>query len=268
MNTGVYAIRNKVNGKVYIGSAASGFSNRWRGHRSDLKLGKHHSILLQRAWAKYGADCFEFIVLTRCPADSCIEQEQQFIDFYHSANPENGYNIAPTAGSSLGVKLSEETRNRISAAVLARFTDPIERRKHGEIQKRRFSDPEQRRLTGEKTKAALATPERRAKLSANSKSRLSDPEYKHRVDTARAIALARPETRAKMSASAKRRPPISTETLARISAASRARPITKETRKKMAASARGKKRSDESKARMRAARLKYLESIRENAASV
>src|SRR4051794_5001336 len=64
-HSGIYAIRCKPTGKVYVGSAAR-ITKRWNDHRQSLASGKHHSVLLQRAWEKYGPDAFEFTVLAYC----------------------------------------------------------------------------------------------------------------------------------------------------------------------------------------------------------
>ena len=61
--TGAYKIRNKVNGKVYIGGAYKSLAARIRRHKCLLGLGKHHNKHLQSAWDKYGARNFEFSVL-------------------------------------------------------------------------------------------------------------------------------------------------------------------------------------------------------------
>lgn len=113
METGVYAIRNKINGKSYIGSAAQTFEKRWAVHRHYLRQKKHHSIHLQRAWDKYGADAFEFVVLERVAPLECVSAEQRHIDSVQSAKMEFGYNIAPTAGSLLGSKRTPEQKERI-----------------------------------------------------------------------------------------------------------------------------------------------------------
>ena len=104
MKTGVYQIRNLTNGKRYVGSTASqkGFADRWSLHRLQLRREKHHSIKLQRAWNKHGADVFIFEVLLYCDPQDCLVYEQIALDHY---KPE--YNVAKIAGSSLGIKRSE-----------------------------------------------------------------------------------------------------------------------------------------------------------------
>jgi len=97
---GIYRIRNKLNGKVYIGSAED-IVNRFYGHKSILHKNKHHSILLQRAWNKYGEDQFVFKVIEKVEKPlSLRKREQYWINFYDAANPKKGYNRSPTAGSN------------------------------------------------------------------------------------------------------------------------------------------------------------------------
>jgi group I intron endonuclease len=63
LESGVYQIRNIINNKRYIGSSARGIYNRWKLHKSTLNRKIHHSILLQRAWDKYGKENFIFEIL-------------------------------------------------------------------------------------------------------------------------------------------------------------------------------------------------------------
>jgi group I intron endonuclease len=124
MKTGVYQIRNLINGKCYIGSAASrgGMCKRRDKHYSDLGLQRHHSKHLQNAWNKHGADAFVFEILEECEPKKCIEREQHYMDTILFANCNDkrfhklGYNICRIAGSRLGDKVSQETRRKISIA--------------------------------------------------------------------------------------------------------------------------------------------------------
>ena len=51
MNSGVYQILNVTTNKRYIGSSKN-IVKRLKDHIKSLHSGKHHSILLQRAWNK------------------------------------------------------------------------------------------------------------------------------------------------------------------------------------------------------------------------
>jgi group I intron endonuclease len=106
LTSGIYEIRNKLNGKRYVGSAKNIFG-RWKKHKNCL-VRNEHNVKLQNAWNKYGESAFEFNVILWCAVLDLIRYEQLFIDGYDTFK--NGYNACPTAGSSLGFKHSEETK--------------------------------------------------------------------------------------------------------------------------------------------------------------
>ena len=94
--SGVYCIQNKTTLKRYIGSSKH-IKNRLTGHKRSLEQGKHHSVLLQRAWDKYGKICFDFLVIEDCLPETLIEREQFWMDYFKSYDSKNGYNIKPLA---------------------------------------------------------------------------------------------------------------------------------------------------------------------------
>jgi group I intron endonuclease len=119
-DTGVYAIRNLVSGKVYVGSASKSFEDRWKQHRNQLIGHRHFNKHLQAAWDRYGGAVFRFIVLEMCPPNLCIEREQHWIDWYRAYDRRFGYNRRPKADSNIGVKFgpfSEERKAKQSAAL-------------------------------------------------------------------------------------------------------------------------------------------------------
>ena len=79
MISGVYKIRNKINGKFYIGSSVDIEKRFWR-HHNDLIKGIHHCIYLQRAWDKNGEDQFEFVVEKVCKEHEARRIEQEILD--------------------------------------------------------------------------------------------------------------------------------------------------------------------------------------------
>lgn len=94
---GIYKITNTLTGKVYIGSSKN-VARRLYLHRWELQRGSHHSVLMQRAWDKYGATAFFAELALICAEDDLLFYEQVFIDFYHAATPSRGMNISPVAG--------------------------------------------------------------------------------------------------------------------------------------------------------------------------
>tara|TARA_R110000868_G_scaffold101057_1_gene278216 strand:- start:16172 stop:17002 length:831 start_codon:yes stop_codon:yes gene_type:complete len=262
--TGVYQIRNIINGKIYIGSASGSFAARWRCHKSDLNLSKHHSVTLQRSWKKYGKDAFAFEVLLVCEPELCIANEQKFIDELKSCDPEIGYNMVKLAGSSLGYKHSEESRKKIAAKRKTQFENKESRDRFCKAQKERFSTQESKEVFLRRMADARGKPEVKRKRAESVKSRFSDDEYKKAYSENQKEKLSNPATRKKMSESAKKKPPITEETRRKMSEASKKRVITKETRSKMASAATGKKRTPEARLRMSIARKAFLEKTKSN----
>jgi group I intron endonuclease len=109
--TGIYKITNIINGKVYVGSAVN-INSRWSRHKRDLFFRKHKSPKLQNSYNKYGNENFYYSILEECEKENLIIREQHYIDLYNSCK--NGYNCAPKAGSNIGLKLSQETRDKVS----------------------------------------------------------------------------------------------------------------------------------------------------------
>lgn len=137
--SGIYQIRNKTSGKRYIGSAKL-FRIRWNSHRAKLEKGSHHSPHLQASWTKNGSDAFEFEILELCEIERLIEREQYWID---CTKPE--FNVCPIAGSTLGRRFTEETKEKIRAKALGRKVPPRSaeyREKMSEIHKGRKRSPE------------------------------------------------------------------------------------------------------------------------------
>lgn len=110
---GVYQIYNKETNKRYIGSSIN-IERRLKEHKRNLKANRHPNQHLQNAWNKY-QEYLIFEALEYCEPDQCLKLEQEYIDYYNSANREFGYNIDPQAASA-GKHLSEETKQKISKA--------------------------------------------------------------------------------------------------------------------------------------------------------
>lgn len=128
--SGIYRIRNVINNKIYIGSAVN-FKERVRLHKVHLCKGDHKNHKLQNAWNKYGRKIFEFNLI-RIVDDkkTLIKIEQFYLDIYKPH-----YNICKIAGSSLGVRRSLETKNKIRIAKLGKSTRP-----HTEETKQKMRD--------------------------------------------------------------------------------------------------------------------------------
>lgn len=169
--TGVYCIRNLLNEKRYVGSAAVSFRNRWNLHRATLNTNSHHNSHLQAAWNKYGESAFEFVILERCHPSRCIETEQKWLDDLETADPIKGYNYTPTAGSCLGMKLTKEMKEKIGRVHKGKVVSEETRRKIGNANrgKKRVRSPEYCKKLSDAIKGKSKSVEHKSKLSASAK---------------------------------------------------------------------------------------------------
>ena len=164
-STGVYEIVNLVNGKCYIGSAVH-FAKRWSAHRKALGRGQHHSIALQNAWTKYGANAFTFRKILLCASEHRLLYEQRCLDGLRPS-----YNIARDAAAPMtGRTHSQDARKKISAARLGKKMGPLLPETRAKISAT---------LTGTKLSA-----EHRAKISAANKGKSISLEQRAKLSTA------------------------------------------------------------------------------------
>lgn len=116
--SGIYQIKNTINGHLYIGSSIA-MNKRWTEHIRMLRKNEHDNIHLQRAFNKYGEEHFIFSILELCFPFALIDREQYYIDKF---KPE--YNICQRAYSRLGQINSPETCAKISQANMGRINSP------------------------------------------------------------------------------------------------------------------------------------------------
>jgi hypothetical protein len=109
--SGIYGVVHIPTGTCYIGSSQD------LGLRIMDHIQNHSSNLhLQYAIAKYGLSSFAFVILQYCIPSDLLKCEQHFLDILFYLAKELRYNFLQTAGSSLGVVRSEETRAKMSSS--------------------------------------------------------------------------------------------------------------------------------------------------------
>ena len=194
MSSGIYIIINSVSNKCYVGQSIN-IEQRIRRHIINLKGNRHRNIHLQAAWNIHGKESFIFDTLEHCEksSESLTKAEQYWMDYFKFLGS-TLYNMTPAAGSTLGFKQSEETknkkkgqlpwntgkkfskelRNKLSKAHLGR-TDSRLGKKHSEETKKRIS------LAKIGTKASEET---KKKISSSNSGRLCSEETRKKISEA------------------------------------------------------------------------------------
>jgi len=238
--SGIYAITNTRNGKIYIGSTIN-FENRWGHHRDDLRHGHHHNSHLQHAWNKYGEKAFEFGVLEYLDnLDELVKAEQFWMDIYREENREL-YNIGECAKVPFrGQAHTEESIQRMRAAQKGKNLSEEHKRKIGISSKGRKHSEEDIQKIREARRNQYPQPMQDHKQSKFTRQRISDAQR----DVKRGPMSS--ETRLKISKSLIGHP-VSLETRQRISEGNLGKSLSKETKLKLREANLGKKLSEETK---------------------
>lgn len=263
--SGIYAIRNTLNGKVYVGSAVN-VDARWVLHRLHLNRGSHHCPPLQHAWVKHGdlAFVFEIIEAVERRKEALHSREQAHLDDAFATGL--AYNVCRTAASCLGIKRSAETRAKQSAALGGRKLSPEHVAKIVVRMRGHNFSPEHLAKATAATRGRKRTAEDRAKMSA---SRRNSPDIRWIefngkrapiTDWGRALGMDLsllqyrlahwPLERALTEPVGMQGRVRSPETIAKHAAAIRGRKLSAEHRAKIGASGRGRKKSAEHRAKI------------------
>jgi group I intron endonuclease len=172
----IYWIKNKVNGKFYVGSTTQRYV-RWKTHRGKLKGNRHHCRHLQAAWNKYGAEAFDFKVVEKVVDEALLQEAEDRWLAEHVGKP-HCYNHglrsgAPWRGGKkenhprYGAKLTEDQKQNLREATLEQWatSDPRTGRKHSEESKQKIRAKVQVALAEGRGGRFIPTEETRKKMS-------------------------------------------------------------------------------------------------------
>ena len=147
--TGIYALYNTGNDKMYIGMSGASINERFGDHYGELKRSKHCNIKLQNAFSK-GQELTPAIIYEAKPGTthlSLSRLERHFVAEYETfAVRGKGYNLTPGGdGTGTGEKhplfgkiVTEEARLNMSAGS---FVDITGHKYHRLVAIKRISKP-------------------------------------------------------------------------------------------------------------------------------
>jgi group I intron endonuclease len=136
---GIYAIKNKINGMMYVGYAIN-IKRRWNHHLSCLRNNIHNNIYLQRSWNKYKENNFEFYIIEECDKNDLIFKEKYYIKKLKTKRP-NGYNLNDGGDGNLGWIPTIKTLINKSIAVKG-DKNPMYGKKHSNKTRKIFQNKE------------------------------------------------------------------------------------------------------------------------------
>lgn len=128
MTSGIYQIKNSINGGVYFGRSVD-VNDRLIHHRNELRRNVHRNKRLQNAWNKYGEDAFRFELVWENAPQELYELEGFVLDFMWGHERLYNHHKLSYGGFEPGNKIgcfarSAETRERMSKAFTGRkFSD-------------------------------------------------------------------------------------------------------------------------------------------------
>ena len=224
----IYKIRNTITNECYVGSTVRSLEERKSQHLAGLRRNTHHSAPLQRAFNRYGESAFECCPVAECAVEDRFQQETNWIKELKSV-----YNVAPVAGTVLGLHwvLSPETRAKM--VIAARL--------------RNESEEYHAKLRVARAKQVLVTPRRLSKM--NLPGWKQTEEAKKKISEAGIRRGKRPEYVKEKIRAAHLGKKFSTEHRQRISAAAKLRQVDPAKMRKLADRNIGRKHSQEEKDR-------------------
>lgn len=173
----IYLIKNRVNGKCYVGQTSNLFKERIYGH---LRPSKKQMQTIHCAIQKYGKGNFIFGILEYIYDGIDIDEREKFwISQFDSFK--NGYNETP---GGKRIELSKEkTTQRNENLKEAYKNNPEYSRNISEKAKQRWADPEFKKFATEKIKISM-TDEVKNKISQKNTGKKHNEESKRKISEA------------------------------------------------------------------------------------
>lgn len=155
----IYKVKNKIDGKMYIGQTRKTLEKRWKDHCSNRSSCRY----LKFAILKYGKENFEITQITKCNSlEEMNHREAYCIKLFNTMTP-NGYNL--TTGGDVK-NISEETRLKKSESMKKVWQEKRQNYENSiQLKKKQTITKEQKLKTSATLTGIKHTEERRKKQS-------------------------------------------------------------------------------------------------------
>lgn len=191
----IYVLRNRVNGKLYVGQTTMDVQKRFDKHARMARLGRECGMPLLRAMRKYGSKAFEIVFSMHCDNLRTMDAWEIFlIAHLETRNRDIGYNVRE-GGSSMG----EMDRARMSKAMTKVYSDPSRRVDLSIRTTKQMADPIARQYRATIASNMWTDPIKRMKMSKAISVAQNKPESKDRMRRAQQKASRNPKARRERS---------------------------------------------------------------------
>lgn len=169
------------NGKVYIGITRETLAQRVRRHVAYARAGRQYA--LSAAIRKYGEDSFSSEIVASGSWEELKRIEVQLIAKYDSLR-HGGYNMTGGGEGSLGVSVSESTKQKISKTLAGRQLSDVHRKRVGDAQRGKRISEQTKQKMREAAAKRCSTPmsdEQKEKISAALRGKKRSPEVMAKI---------------------------------------------------------------------------------------
>lgn len=266
---GIYKLVCINNGKIYIGKSVN-INARMSYHKNSINR-IHQKAHLRNAIIKYGWQSFRCEILEIFENfdklkdnDYLVERESFYIQMYDSTNPQIGYNICKFSNDMAGLKLSEETKEKMrQSRIKYLVSNPMTEETKEKIRLAKKGIPtkphtkeaiEKMRLSKLGKKRPKFSEQARENMSRGQKGRVLSEETKRKISLSN---LGKPKSKEhteknRLSHIGLK---LSEETKKKIGESSKGRVVSEETKEKLRQKNLGRKMSDGARENMRQAQL-------------
>jgi group I intron endonuclease len=198
----IYAARNTVNGKLYVGLTTVSVAVRWASHMYDARSGS--KLPFHRAIRKYGPKAFVIeqiaALLPGKPYEELAQLEREIIAQENCQVP-HGYNVTAGGEGYVGYQAGPEARAKLSEATKAYWADPARAEQRAQ-RKPRLSAEERAARAAERATYVAGRPARMAAAAEKKRAKMLGRKIGHgeRISATKKAIFADPEKGAQVRA--------------------------------------------------------------------